>query len=384
MRVLFSSIGATGHVNPMVPLARALQARGNEVRWAVGLDGCDRVTEAGIEAVPTGRAQPNLWMEFWRRHPEARELPAQELPELMFPKVFGAIRTPAALADLMPLVRDWRPAVVVSDMAEFAARIAAAAIGVPCVTHSFGALLPETRVRAAGEEVAPLWREQGLEPRPYGGSYDHLYVDIYPPSLQMPIGEHVGSRQCLCPVPAGGTTGDGVATDLLARIGKPLVYLTFGTVFNENEAFRSALAGIAGLGVGLVVTVGQNGDPSAFGPQPAHVVVERYVPQMELLPSCDAVASHAGSGTVLATLALGIPQLCLPQGADQFVNAAAVNRAGAGIVLPPEEVTSARAADAVGRLLEDPEFGRRARVVAEEIASMPSPDEVAAVVEDLV
>ena len=105
------------------------------------------------------------------------------------------------------------------------------------------------------------------------------------------------------------------------------MYLTFGTVFNDNEAFRAALAGIRDVGVGLVVTVGPNGDPAAFGPQPARVVVERYIPQTRLLPVCDVVASHAGSGTVLGALALGIPQLCLPQAADQFLNAAAVARA---------------------------------------------------------
>ncbi|MDQ3675606.1 MAG: glycosyltransferase, partial [Actinomycetota bacterium] len=63
------------------------------------------------------------------------------------------------------------------------------------------------------------------------------------------------------------------------------------------------------------MTVGPNGDPAAFGPQPPRVVLERYIPQTLLLPVCDVVASHAGSGTVLAALAHGIPQLCLPQAA---------------------------------------------------------------------
>ena len=122
------------------------------------------------------------------------------------------------------------------------------------------------------------------------------------------------------------------------------MYLTFGTFFNEGDAFRAALAGIRDLGVGLVVTVGPDGDPAAFDPQPPRVVVERYIPQTLLLPACDVLASHAGSGTVLGALALGIPQLCLPQAADQFLNAAAVARAGAGLAIPPEEV-DARASE---------------------------------------
>jgi UDP:flavonoid glycosyltransferase YjiC (YdhE family) len=271
----------------------------------------------------------------------------------------------------------------VNDAAELAAPIAAAAIGVPSVTHAFGALLPEVRVRRAGEEVAPLWRAEGLEPRPYGGVYDHLYVDIYPPSLQATGGDHLGVRQLLRPVAFAGATDEGACADITDRTGRPLVYLTFGTIFNDGDAFKAALAGIRDSGVGLVVTVGPDGDPAAFGPQPPRVVIERYIPQTQLLPVCDVVASHAGSGTVLAALALGIPQLCLPQAADQFLNAAAVARAGAGLAIRPEEVNTAGVGHAMGRLLEHESFRVQARRLADEIASMPSPEAVVTVLEAL-
>ena len=40
MRILFTSPAAHGHVQPMVPLARAAMAAGHEVRWATGADAC--------------------------------------------------------------------------------------------------------------------------------------------------------------------------------------------------------------------------------------------------------------------------------------------------------------------------------------------------------
>jgi UDP:flavonoid glycosyltransferase YjiC (YdhE family) len=383
VRVLLSSPGLVGHIHPLVPLAIALRTRGHDVRWATGPDGCERVERAGIDAVSAGLSQAERWAQFVRRHPEIDELAPQERPDVMFGKLFGEISAPAALADLLPIVRSWRPELVVNDAGEFAAPIAAAAIGVPHVTHAFGALLPEVRVRRAGEEVAPLWRAQGLEPRPYGGVYDFLYVDIYPPSLQAPGGDHLGARQLLRPVPFAGATNEVAGTDITDRTGKPLVYLTFGTFFNDGDAFSAALAGIRDLGVGLVVTVGPDGDPAAFGPQPPRVVIARYIPQTALLPACDVVASHAGSGTVLAALALGIPQLCLPQAADQFLNAAAVARAGAGLAIRPEEVDAAGVGDAIRQLLDDTRFRAQARRVADEIASMPSPEAVVTVLETL-
>jgi hypothetical protein len=333
--------------------------------------------------VAAGLSRPERLAELARRHPELDDLSAQE-PDFVFAEVFGEIGAPAMLADLLPLVESWRPELVVNDAAEFAAPIAAVLLAVPHVAHAFGALLPEERVREAGEAAAVLWRAQGLEPRPYGGLYDRLYVDIYPPSLQSPGGEHIGARQLLRPVAFAGTADDGVRTDITERTGRPLVYLTFGTVFKGYELFAAAVAGIRELGVGLVVTVGPDGDPAALGPQPAHVVIERYVPQTQLLPACDIVASHAGSGTILAALAMGIPQLCLPQRADQFLNADAVARAGAGLAIPPAEVDATAVARATRRLLEDSSFRRAARIVADEIAVMPSPSDVITVLETLV
>jgi MGT family glycosyltransferase len=156
-----------------------------------------------------------------------------------------------------------------------------------------------------------------------------------------------------------------------------------GTVFNDPEPLEAVLAGLAELDVRVLVTVGPRADPAVLGTQPAHVRVERYVPQSLVLPHCGAVVSHAGSGTVLATLTLGLPQLCLPQGADQFLNAAAVASAGAGISLMPGEATPDAIRNAVTNLVGDASFRAAAGRVSASIASMPSPDDVAAVLETL-
>jgi diguanylate cyclase (GGDEF)-like protein/PAS domain S-box-containing protein len=69
---------------------------------------------------------------------------------------------------------------MVADAAEFAGHIVAPSLGVPSVMKGFGALLPKVRVAGAAQEVEALWASRGLEPRRYGGAYDHLYIDIYP------------------------------------------------------------------------------------------------------------------------------------------------------------------------------------------------------------
>jgi UDP:flavonoid glycosyltransferase YjiC (YdhE family) len=391
MRVLITSPGLVGHIHPMVPLAEAIEARGHEVRWATTEVGVVHVDAAGQRGVAVSAFVMDP-AEVHRRFPELGELAPPDVPDVMFGKVFGAMAAPPMLEGLVALVGEWSPDLVVSDAAELAGHVVAAELGVPSVTKGFGAALPEHRVARAAEEVAPLWRLRGLEPRPYGGSYDHLYLDPYPPALAVEPGDHVPRRQLVRPVAgtglSGNTPAESVPVESLPLPGGPadvpIVYVTMGTVFNDVGPLRVVLAALADLPVRVLVTVGPNGDPDALGDQPLNVRVERYVPQAAVLPHCELVVSHGGSGTVLSTLALGIPQLCLPQGADQFLNAAAVAASGAGLALTPAEASIETVAEAIGRLLTGASYREEARRVGASIEAMPSADEVVGVLETLV
>ena len=382
MRVLFTCNPGFGHVHPMMPLAQALAARDHDVRWAVALDACARIASAGFETFPAGIGGVQRGAEFNRCLAAASSLPPEQRPDVMFPAFFGEVCTPPMLDDLLPVVDGWRPALIVNDASELAAPLAGQLRRVPHVTHAFGALLPEHRVAAAGEAVAPLWRGHGLEPRPYAGSYDHLYLDIYPPSMRFGSYDHVPQVQPLRPVPFDAVEAD--PGEPVAAGDRPLVYLTFGTVFNDPGLFSAAVAGVARHDVDVLVTVGPAADPAALGDVPPNVRVERYVPQTAVLPHCAVVASHAGSGTFLASLGLGIPQLCLPQAADQFINAGQGTASGAALTLTPGEASADAIADAVGRLLHEPAFAGAARRLAAEIEAMPGPDEVARLLEEVV
>jgi UDP:flavonoid glycosyltransferase YjiC (YdhE family) len=81
--------------------------------------------------------------------------------------------------------------------------------------------------------------------------------------------------------------------------------------------------------------------------------------------------THGGSGSTLAALAYGLPILFVPQGADQFENAAQVQALGAGARVLPADLTPESARSALESLLRDDGYRRRARAIAEEIAAMP-------------
>ncbi|HVL50820.1 MAG TPA: nucleotide disphospho-sugar-binding domain-containing protein, partial [Actinomycetota bacterium] len=105
------------------------------------------------------------------------------------------------------------------------------------------------------------------------------------------------------------------------------------------------------------------------------------VPQAQLMPHLTAIAHHCGSGTMLGGLAHGVPQLALPQGADQFENAARLGEVGAGVALMPDQITPDTVAEQMRKLLDVPSFRQTAGNLRDEIAGMPSPRQV---VEELV
>jgi UDP:flavonoid glycosyltransferase YjiC (YdhE family) len=377
MRVLFTSTSGWGHIHPMVPLARAFLDLGDEVVWATGDEVCARLEGEGIKTSVAGLDDGIAMARFFDQYPEVESVPPPDRSDFMFPRLFGSVRAPIMLTDLMPLAQSWTPELVVCDAAEFAGPIAAASLGVPNLTLGFGSLLPEPRVAATGAVVAPLWDAHGLEPRPYGGTYAHLYLDIFPSSLQTNNRPHVTRTQALRPE-AFATGEEEVLPDWVAAPSpNPLVYLTRGTVFRNDQVLAGVVAAIRELPVRVVVTVGPQGDPDALGPQPAHVHVARYIPQTQLMEHCSVVVSHGGSGTFLAALAAGLPQACIPQAADQFVNAQACAQSGAGVQLLPGAMSPEAVEHAVRSLLSDASFQRAALGVSQEIAAMPSAETVA-------
>ena len=381
MRVLFSSTFGVGHNLPMVPLAGALRDAGHEVLWATSADACALVAKAGFDVAAAGLAGPALSQGIAPLHRAAREVAPSERAAFMFPRMFGALLTEPMATDLLALARHWRPDLLVHEHGELASPLVGALLGTPSVTHSFGGAVPAPILAAGAAEVAPLWAAAGLEPPPYAGCFSSLYLDICPASVQSVPTDHITRSQPLRPV--GEAAAATAPVDQVRDDERPLVYLTLGTVQNRSPVLRPVVDAVAGLPVRLLVTVGPDGDPGVLGEQPTHVAVERWVDQATVLPRCAVVVSHAGSGTFLGSLAAGRPQLCLPQAADQFRNAAGGVRTGAALALAPDEITAEAVRSAVTRLLREEDFRQGAAAVATEIAAMPSSVEVVDVLRGL-
>jgi UDP:flavonoid glycosyltransferase YjiC (YdhE family) len=287
--------------------------------------------------------------------------------------LFAEIAAPDMIDDVIAVGEEVGPDLVLFETYALTGPLAAEVLGVPGVHHLISPMLPHEVIGLADDAVSPIWRSFDRSTPGFGGLYRGITIEITPPSLEaqiIPSGERLAMRPA--PPPA--------ATPEPSR--PPRVYLTLGTMFANTDVFRTALAGLAGEDVEVVVTVGSDNDPAALEPAPANATIERYIPQSELLPRCAAIVHHGGSGTMYGSLAHGVPQVVLPQGADNFINGWLLARCGAGVTIGPEEVTPEAVRDAVRLVLDEPTYRDTGRRLAAEIAALPEPAAVARALRD--
>lgn len=360
MRVLFTFIGGLGHFQPLVPFASAVAAAGHTVAFAAGPNRCEAVEAAGFTAIPVGGAGRPEPSQVGPLLAPDRERDDQELRD-GFVRRGAAERVPLYLE----LFERWGPDVVVCEEVDFGSVLAAEKLGLPYANVQVIASGAFVRPAVVSEPIGELRAGLGLPPDPdLVMLRRHLLLSPFPPSFRDPAFPLPDTAFPIRP-PVGP----------VGRSDVPTVYFTLGTAFNaeSGDLFSRVLAGLHDLPVDVIATVGRHLDPAAFGPQRPGVRIERYVPQETVLPHCDLVISHGGSGSVVGALAHGLPTVLLPLGADQPQNAEQCTRLGVGQVLDPVAATPEDVRAAVARVLADQEYRRAAARVRAEMLDLPEP-----------
>jgi UDP:flavonoid glycosyltransferase YjiC (YdhE family) len=286
-----------------------------------------------------------------------------------FARRAASCRVPLAIA----LCSEWQPDVLVCDETDFGAIVAAARLGLPYATVLVLATGSLVRSEVVAEALDALRVEHGLPSDPELSMLSrYLVLSPFPSSLRDPD----------CPLPATAYTfrapllglAEGAEPAWSSVLpGAPTLYFTLGTIFNmeSGDLLARVLRTLRELPVNLVVTVGHQIDPTEFGRQPANVHIERYIPHSSVLPHCELVVSHGGSGSVTGALAHGLPSVLIPIGADQAPNAERCVELGVARVVDAVEAAPEGVRAAVMKVLADAVYRRAAERVRDEIAALP-------------
>ncbi|MEO8477558.1 MAG: glycosyltransferase [Actinomycetota bacterium] len=367
-RILFGFAGGIGHLLPMAPIARAAQAAGHIVAVAGRPQHAAEVEALGLEAIPIGSDadEPDARTRL-RRLSQRRE-------DLVLREGFARRIARERVTALLPLAERWRPDVLVCDEVDWGGMLAAERLGLPHANVLVLAAGSFARRSVVAEPLAELRADLGLAPDPELAMLDRdLMLSPFPPSFRDPASPLPTTAHAIRP------TGIAEATDAERAAWRddqrdaPVVYVTLGTVFNleSGDLFERIFEGLGGLPLQVVATVGRQLDPAALAEVPDNVRVERYVPQSLLLPRCDAVVCHGGSGSVTGALLHGLPMVVLPMGADQPMNAARCETLGVGRTLDALHATPADIGGALAAVLRDPTYRDAAVRMQAEISSLP-------------
>lgn len=150
--------------------------------------------------------------------------------------------------------------------------------------------------------------------------------------------------------------------------GKTLIYCSLGTVSvfqykGCTQFFRKVIEAFAtDQSHRLILAVGKNIEPGAFGPLPVNVSVYQYVPQIEILKRADLMITHGGIQSVSECIFSGVPMLVYPLSSDfdQNGNAARVVYHGLGLRGHIRRDTSMQIHRKAHQVLASPLFKRNA------------------------
>lgn len=384
MRILFTTVPLSGHFHPLVPIARAAIAAGHKVAFACAASFVPTVERVGFRAFPAGfdnrgRVIPELFPGYLKiATVRSWSIPGffkmATIRSWSMPNIFVDVYAVTMTPDLLTLVQEWQPDLIVRDSSEYGGCVAAEMIGIPHASVRTASPSSQYGLRHfIAEPLARLRELNGLPPDPdVKMPFRYLHLATEPPRFRLPDSPVAPTAHPLRPVTF--ESGNEALPPWVAGLpDRPTIYATLDTVFSRStgghEIFPAVLAALRGEPVNLIVTLKQN--------------IERFIPQRLVLPYCDLVVHHAGFSTVTGALNAGLPMVVIPIGADQPDNAACCAALGVGVVIEPDNRTPEAIRAAVRTVLSDPSYRTNAERVRAEMTTLPGPEYAVTLLERL-
>ncbi|HEY8679137.1 MAG TPA: nucleotide disphospho-sugar-binding domain-containing protein [Candidatus Dormibacteraeota bacterium] len=364
-RFAFVTWDGGGNVPPAVGIAEELQLRGHDVGFIGYEVQRDRLRAAGFGFTVLRRCG-----DF--TIPRGGE-PAERLAGVMR----HVWASPDHLDDIRDAASEGGVDVLVVDFSMQGALAAGATLAAPMAVLAHSAIAglvppPESPMGAWRLTAANQLRTSAGLPameRLNDGWAGHLTIVTTIAALDPAHAEAAASMRYVGPiferVPSHGWTSPWDPDD-----DRPLVLVSFSTskFWDQGGRIRNTVAALAGEPVRVLVS---GAEPADLAASPANVIVRGFVPHGLVLPSTAVTVTHAGHGTVAASLAHGVPVLALPNpAADQPFLAGRLQQLGAGLALDGESDPDT-IRTSVQELLERPSYRQAARELADSIRDSP-------------
>jgi UDP:flavonoid glycosyltransferase YjiC (YdhE family) len=387
MKILLSTFGSHGDINPALALGRELQARGQEVVLATTSNYRDYILRNGLSFVPI-RPEPRVDDHaLMKEVMDPKRGSETVVRKIVMPSVrdtYQDLEEPASKADLLVSHVLTYPVPVLAEMygkpwasMVFSPMLFASAYEPPVLAPM--PVLSKLRFLGPGfngwffrqlkklsrswsAPVAALRKDLGLPP-----GRDPLWEGQHSPHLVLAMfSARFGAPQPDWPDKVkitGFPFLDRIDEPLEQKVdgfllqGEPPIIFTLGSaaVIADGEFYRTAARVAQRLGKRAVLVAG----PHAASLEPslsASAIALEWASFPGLFSRASVVVHTGGVGTTAQALRAGVPQLVVPFAHDQFDNADRVIRMGCGRVLFRTKVTEKSLARELESLLSSSNY----------------------------
>lgn len=389
MRVLFTLLPATGSLQPLLPVAASLQERGHEVAFVSSATMAADMEERGFAFFPAG-------LDWHASNPDYVQTLCLAAGGLSFPVLVGSERfrwvtdnlfiggaARQLLPDLLRIVLDWCPNLIVRESLEFAGCVAAEKLGIAHASVAAGADCALDKREDLASPLAALRHDAGLPvDTDRGMPYRYLHLCFAPPSFHGPDARFPSTARFfqheITRRPGGHQAVES------APGARPTVLVSLGTVFHRTPGLiETIVEALRSEPIELQVAVGFDQDPSRLGSQPANVHIKSWLPVDQVLRNSALFITHGGFNSVTEALTIGVPMVVIPIAGDQPYSARQCSALGVAEVVNPDERTPERIRAAARSVLGDRRYEAKASGVRDEIAALPLASGATTMLEDL-
>jgi vancomycin aglycone glucosyltransferase len=392
MRVLLSTIGSRGDVQPLVALALQLRELGHEARLCAPPDFRLWIEALGFPFVPLG---PELHYTARPASPGASTPALPPTPDQVRRMMAGTV---AVQFETVPLAARGCDVIVAGNALNIAARSVAEHMGIRYVFAAYCPITLPSSHHAPPKVMAwkpehpdadnlALWAEDALRWTESWGPALNSQRASLGLALVADVRTYIltghpwlAADPVLAPWPDPADsdvfqTGAWILPDQsplspelesFLDLGEPPVYFGFGSIRTPPDLAKTVIASARALGRRVIVSRGW-ADLSPVDAAPDCLSIGD-VNQQALFRRVAAVVHHGGAGTTAAAARAGAPQVVIPQHHDQHYFAGRVNELGIGIAHPPVPPTVDSLTEALAQALQ-PAVAARARLVSAEMRS---------------
>ncbi|MFN8574293.1 MAG: glycosyltransferase [Gemmatimonadaceae bacterium] len=405
-RIVITSWGSYGDLNPYLGLALALKARGHTPLLATASHYKELIEGEGIDFAPVRPDIDVTDVELVRRAMDARKGPEVVIRETVAPAVEDSY------ADLTQAVHG--ADLLISHVITFAAPIIAQVTGMPWLStvlaptsffsiHDFPVLPPASWLKslealgtwpnrllfALARQMTYGWTEPVRKLRarlglPRGG--DPIYegqhsprgvLGLFPSVLAQPQPDWPPNTRVTGAIVHDVAHGRGLGEEIeafLANGPAPVVFTLGSAAVLMGDAFYEESAkAVATLGCRALLLVGDERARQLQPTLPEGMLAVGAAPHSLLFPRAKAVVHHCGIGTLSQSLRAGRPLLGVPYSHDQPDNAWRAAQLGVARVVASTDYRAARVVRELRALMDDPQFERAAAAVAQRVLPEDGP-----------